>query len=108
MTKCYTGPKTEMSNAIEIGRLTPKCAKVGCERTGEYVPVLFLRPPAVLGNGAAQAELPLKFCYSCHFTLGWQDLVTDEGWAQICQGFHAAGRPPPARNRTQMIWRKPV
>jgi hypothetical protein len=96
----------EETNVIQLGRMFPKCSKVDCHRIPGWSPVLILRPPAVLGNGAAQAELPLKFCHTCRLTTGWQDLVTDEGWAQICQSFHDAGRPPPERSRTGLQWRK--
>jgi hypothetical protein len=93
------------SNVIQLGRLFPKCSKVGCSRIPGWAPVLILRPPAPLGDGKAEAVLPLKFCHMCRLTTGWQDLVTNEGWAMICQNFHEAGRPPPERSRTELVWR---
>lgn len=94
------------SNLIPLGRLTPKCGRAGCERIALWRPVLLLRPPRPLVNGTASAELPLKVCDTCRMTTGVEDYVTDEGWQQICEGFHSVGRPPPERSRTTIEWRR--
>ncbi len=86
------------------------CAKVGCEaEKARWVPSLLLwaktTPPAarVPGN-ASSLMIPLQICDEHKESMTAQDLISDEGWSQICMVLVLSGRAAPDRESAQLVW----
>src|SRR5690242_2184263 len=83
------------------------CSRTGCTKLAVLYPVLLLRAPYEYRYSTpTPATLALPICSDCASTCTLADFLSDAGWLQICQGFDAAGRVAPERDRTSLSWVK--
>lgn len=76
------------------------CAKTGCGRPATHFVGLLLRPPRRFGDAEIRTYIDMVLCPDCASTASVNDLVSDEGWAQIVEGIRRAGKMKPERGRT--------
>lgn len=77
-----------------------RCAR--CVRPGVWRPVLLLRswpesPPA-------RMEIGLVLCATCQRACTVDDVMSDEGWAQIVRAFVGFHKQPPDRDLVELTW----
>jgi hypothetical protein len=77
-----------------------------CPNPGIWQPVLLIYAPYIHGfNEPVRAALGLAVCGEHKDSAVVADFLSDEGWAQIADGFRQIGRVDPDRRRTQLAWR---
>ncbi len=75
-----------------------------CENQGVWAPIM-----EVSSDGRAYARgtlMNLVVCEDHKVKMGFDDLVGDEGWAQICRAFLAFGTGVPDRKYTRFTWQE--
>lgn len=80
-----------------------RCGWVDCAELSELHPHLILRPPDGVPGGEAEAHMSLGVCAK-HATTNIDELVSDEGWAVLCETFRQVGRVEPERSKTEVRW----
>lgn len=80
------------------------CSKPDCSKPGRWRVALLLLPP--FGPGSAEGEIEgFAVCDEHRDEIpDPRALLTETGWAQICAGFHNAGRAIPSRRRSEARW----
>lgn len=79
------------------------CSSTGCPHAARWLPKLLIYPPLPL-QGGAPALLALPLCDACRLPLSINDLLTDEGFAAIAEGYRQARKIVPDRARTELTW----
>lgn len=82
-----------MSNATEDD--PDECASKDCIMPPTMECFLVLRRRNV--KAAAPAKTGMKFCGACALEIKLDDILTDESWKQISDGFAKAGKARPDR-----------
>ena len=95
-------------NLVAAGRPMDNCEinEEGrqCENRGVWAPMI-----EVSSDGRAFARgtlMNLLVCEDHQAKMGFDDLVGDEGWAQICRAFLAFGTGVPDRKYTRFTWQE--
>lgn len=52
----------------------------------------------------ARGEASIRLCDACRKKTKVEDLLTDEGFKQVCAAFKQIGSAMPDRSRTQIDW----
>lgn len=85
----------------------PLCDRAECNRVARWRPILRVFAPLDYGeHPPARGTMDLAVCDSHKASIGVADLVTDEGWKLIAEGFAAIRRVPPERGRTVIEWER--
>lgn len=96
----------------------PRCDRAGCVYLAFWRPVLVLHlvPPtvAVLPGAEldrryatpARAKLQQYICGKHRSTLTAHELITQQGWDDLCAGLRRAGIPVPKREWLQIEWER--
>ncbi len=95
-------------NLVTAGRPMEYCERIEdgkqCGNPGVWAPIM-----EVSSDGRAFARgtlMNLLVCEDHKVTMGFDDLVGDEGWAQICRAFLAFGTAVPDRKYTRFTWQE--
>lgn len=86
------------------------CARTGCEaEKARWVPSLLLwakkTPPAARNaSNCMSLMIPIQICDDHKEKMVAQDLISDEGWSQICIAVVCMGRSSPDRESAQLVW----
>jgi hypothetical protein len=80
-----------------------KCSKQDCTANGIWIPVLKCTPDK---KNFLTAKIRLPLCDDHKAATTINDLVSNEGWKQICQVAINAGRKPPRREYTTIEWER--
>jgi hypothetical protein len=78
------------------------CFIDGCERPGEFNPVLLLRVHTE--HSPARAKLEITVCTCCAKRVTVRDLIDDQAWEALDSMFLAVGRMPATRALTEIEW----
>lgn len=82
-------------------QLKPRvCARDGCGRPATTMVRLRLRPPREMGDHEIEAFIDLVLCEDHGATASAAEVITDDGWANICAALARIGIHPPDRGRT--------
>lgn len=80
------------------------CDRAGCTaRAFGRVSVLVFPQGDVKRTRGAKLTTELLVCGKCAATLRPRDVISDEGWTEICRTFVAEGRMPPRRESAQVL-----
>lgn len=78
------------------------CGKTGCAKPAVCFAMLLLRPKRWYGDAQVPSIIDLPLCEDCGAKLSLKEVLTDQGWASICEGMKAAGKVAPDRARTSV------
>jgi hypothetical protein len=79
------------------------CNRAGCGRAATHWVGLKLRVDQ--RSMPADAFTGIAVCAFHRQTLVVDDVVCDDGWTQIVEGFTRLGKPPPSRHLTVLLFR---
>lgn len=91
-----------MSDGFKPKDDAKKCHSIGCKNEAKWQVLLKLFAPLDYKAPPAVAEITLFVCDECKKDVKVDDLVSDEGWAMIEEGFAKAGKMLPVRDCTQV------
>ena len=77
----------------------------GCKSPGVWMPILEFR--AHPNSPVTEASLSLPICQHHKEIMTPDDLLSDEGFEQVCKAMNLAGRLRPDREHTTLRWHKP-
>lgn len=80
------------------------CVHPDCDEVASWQPVLILVTKG-LESQRSEAELGLSYCDNHHVEVALGNLISDDGWSQICSGLVKVGRREPTRSLTVLNWR---
>ena len=80
-----------------------KCDRAGCTLPAKWNVGLKLWAPNRRGS-PAEGATSLKVCYRCRHEVTIDDMLTAEGWGQICSGFRKIGKAEPDRRLAELIF----
>lgn len=81
------------------------CDRTNCLGDARWTPVLELRTKGHKGPPAL-FHIPVCICNECKPKTEIDDLMTDEGWKQLCEAIKGQGREKPTRKLTKIRWKE--